>query len=240
MQKLRFGGYDGRGVARVEREDADLPLAGPSLLEERLELSTELAVLVARSSTGEVVAYEPVEMEMDPELNLVRAVVYPSSVPAGTATEAKRLAEGAVEALAGVGLFAVELFVTTDGRVLINEVAPRPHNSGHLTIEAAETSQFEQHLRAILGLPLGSVAMRGAAAMVNLIGTSPEGPTRYAGLAEVLAMPGVHLHLYGKGRCRPGRKMGHLTAVGVDQRECVDRAVAASKALRVYGEEEES
>ncbi|NBC29005.1 MAG: 5-(carboxyamino)imidazole ribonucleotide synthase [Spirochaetes bacterium] len=243
VQKLRFGGYDGRGVARVAAvagKPAELPLSGASILEEQLELSTELAVLVARSSTGETRSYAPVEMQMDRELNLVRVVVYPAAVPADTTQEARRIAQAAVEALDGVGLFAVELFVTSAGKVLINEIAPRPHNSGHLTIEAAETSQFEQHLRAVLGLPLGSVEMRGAAAMVNLIGTGPEGSTRYTGLPEVLALPGVHLHLYGKRNCRPGRKMGHLTAIGQDRQESVERALSASAGLRVHGKEEDS
>jgi 5-(carboxyamino)imidazole ribonucleotide synthase len=240
VQKLRFGGYDGRGVARIETEAAALPLTGPSILEEQLELSTEIAVLVARSSTGETRSYEPVEMEMDPELNLVRVVAYPAGIPADTAREARRIAEAAAEALHGVGLLAVELFVTRAGKVLINEIAPRPHNSGHLTIEAAQTSQFEQHLRAILGLPLGSAEMRTAAAMVNLIATGPEGPTRYTGLPKILAVPGIHVHLYGKHHCRPGRKMGHLTAIGQDRRECVERALSASAGLRVHGKEEDS
>ncbi|MFW5728653.1 MAG: 5-(carboxyamino)imidazole ribonucleotide synthase, partial [Spirochaetota bacterium] len=248
VQKLRFGGYDGRGVAVVaaplqhaDGRDPDttpgaaLPLKGPSLLEERIDLATELSVLVARSPSGALRSYPPFEMEMDRELHLVRAVVYPAGTSPGIAEEAQHVAEATVAELDGVGIFAVELFVDTAGRVLINEVAPRPHNSGHLTIEAAETDQFEQHLRAILDLPLGSTHMRGAAAMVNLIGHDPEGPTQYDGLQNALGMPGVHLHLYGKHLCRGGRKMGHVTATAPDAHSAVDAALRAAEVVHIHG-----
>lgn len=237
VQKLRFGGYDGRGVAVVGAgagaTPAVLPLDGPSYFEELVDIETELAVLVARTSEGEMITYPPVEM--DPELNLVRAVLYPAAIPAAVAREADRVARAAAEAIGAVGITAVELFVTTDGAVLVNELAPRPHNSGHLTIEAAETDQFEQHLRAVMGLPLGSTRMRGPAVMRNVIGSGTEGPTVHEGMEQVLAVSGAHLHLYGKHRSRPGRKMGHLTVC----REAIDEARAAAAeavaALQVTG-----
>lgn len=247
VQKLRFGGYDGRGVAMVpglEETDrtgagpsaADLPLAGPSLLEAPVDMEREISVLVARTPTGQCRSYPAVEMEMDPELHLVRAVLYPAEIPDATAYEARRVAEAAVADLNGAGIFAVELFIARDGQVIINEIAPRPHNSGHLTIEAAETDQYEQHLRGILGLPLGSTRMHSAAAMVNLIGTDQDGPTVYHGYAKALAMDGVHLHLYGKHHCKPGRKMGHITAVADTRETARERALRAAEVLTVQGD----
>ncbi|MFW6223596.1 MAG: 5-(carboxyamino)imidazole ribonucleotide synthase [Spirochaetota bacterium] len=236
VQKLRFGGYDGRGVAVVRAPGGSgLPLGGPSYMEELVEIETELSVLVARGADGAIATYPPVEMDMDPELNLVRSVFYPATVSSDVAAEADCVARAAAEAVDSVGITAVELFVRSGGRVLVNEIAPRPHNSGHLTIEAAETDQFEQHLRAVLGLPLGSTRMRGPAVMRNLIGTGPDGPVAYDGLEDVLAVDGVHLHLYGKRRSRAGRKMGHLTVCRPeldDARRAAARAVAA---LRVTG-----
>lgn len=246
VQKLRFGGYDGRGVAMVpgrgetdrpgsEPGAEDLPLAGPSLLEAPVDMDREIAVLVARTPDGQCRSYPAVEMEMDPELHLVRAVLYPAQIPGATAEKARQIAEVAVEDLGGAGIFAVELFIARDGEVIINEIAPRPHNSGHLTIEAAETDQYEQHLRGILGLPLGSSRMHSAAAMVNLIGTGEAGPTVYQGYEEALAMDGVHLHLYGKQTCRPGRKMGHITAIAETREEARERALRAAEVLSVEG-----
>ena len=239
VQKLRYGGYDGRGVAMIpaanKNDAAPLPLTGPSLLEEAVEVDREIAVLVARTPEGACRSYPPVEMEMDPELHLVRAVLYPAEISEATAAEARRIAEAATADLGGAGIFAVELFITREGGVIINEIAPRPHNSGHLTIEAAETDQFEQHLRGILGLPLGSTDMHGAAAMVNLIGTGVEGPTIYRGLGEVLAVDRVHLHLYGKRECRPGRKMGHITARADTRAAARTRALQAAEAFTVSG-----
>ena len=253
VQKLRFGGYDGRGVAVIPpagehgaagavgtgvtsgSAGSPLPLEGSSLLEERIDLAAELAVLVARSPSGALRSYPPFEMEMDRELHLVRAVVYPAATSPEVAEEAQRVAEATVAELEGVGIFAVELFVDAAGRVFINEVAPRPHNSGHLTLEAAETDQFEQHLRAILDLPLGSTQMRSAAAMVNLIGHDPEGPTQYDGLEEALAIPGAHLHFYGKHVCRAGRKMGHITATAEEPRGAVNAAMQVAETLRIHG-----
>ncbi|MFP4425597.1 MAG: 5-(carboxyamino)imidazole ribonucleotide synthase [Spirochaetaceae bacterium] len=235
VQKLRFGGYDGRGVAVVREAGDKLPLRGPSMLEEHAPIAAELAVLVARRRSGDTAVYEPFEMEMDQELNLLRSVFYPASPDTAVCRRAKEVAVAAAEALSIVGVSAVELFLTTDGDVLVNEVAPRPHNSAHLTMEAAETDQFEQHLRAIFDLPLGSAAMRGPAVMRNLVASGKSGPTRYVGLEQALAIPGVHPHLYGKRESRPGRKMGHITVFADTLDIARQRAGEAAAVLRVEG-----
>lgn len=236
VQKLRFGGYDGRGVAIIREAVEQLPLPGLSMLEEHVPIAAELAVLVARRPAGETTVYEPFEMEMDQELNLVRSVFYPASPESSVCRRAQEVAVAAAEALSVVGICAVELFITTDGDVLVNEVAPRPHNSGHITLEAAETDQFEQHLRAIFDLPLGTAAMRGPAVMRNLVGSGKPGPTRYVGLEAVLAIPGAHPHLYGKKESRPGRKMGHVTVSAESLQVARERASKAAETLRVEGQ----
>jgi 5-(carboxyamino)imidazole ribonucleotide synthase len=223
VQKARRGGYDGRGVVihHDGRSDGTLP-ASPlpwdsrCYVETAVAVRTELAVIVARSRSGETAIYDPVEMHFDPNLNLVDAVICPAAVSADKRDRAREIAGAAVSALPGAGVFAVELFVDDDGDVLVNEIAPRPHNSGHLTIEAAETSQYEQHIRAILDLPLGSTAFYRPAVMRNVLGGPVAGPTAYTGIANALQVPGVHLHLYGKRESRPGRKMGHITVTGDD------------------------
>lgn len=236
VQKLRRGGYDGRGVAILgPNADKSSLLPGPSLLEALVPVSTELAVLVARTPSGSTAVYPPFELDMDPRLNLVRSVAYPARVSARVAADAEAAARAAVEALGGTGLHAVELFVDTDEHVVVNEVAPRPHNSGHLTIEAAETDQFEQHLRAVLDLPLGSIGMRSPAVMRNVVGTGPEGPTEYHGLSKALAVEGCHLHLYGKRTCRAGRKMGHLTVCAEDSGHAAELAHRAWSLLEARG-----
>jgi 5-(carboxyamino)imidazole ribonucleotide synthase len=221
VQKARRGGYDGRGVVVHQEGGPDgtlpaspLPWDARCYIETAVAVKTELAVIVVRSRSGETAIYDPVEMHFDPNLNLVDAVIYPATVPPDTRERAREIAGAAVSALPGAGVFAVELFVASDGDVLVNEIAPRPHNSGHLTIEAAETSQYEQHIRAILDLPLGSTAFHRPAVMRNVLGGPVTGPTAYSGVAGALQVPGVHLHLYGKRESRPGRKMGHITVTG--------------------------
>ena len=239
VQKLRRGGYDGRGVVILREGHSDgtlpespLPWDERCYLEEHVAVKTELAVIVARSRSGEMAIYDPVEMHFDPDLNLVDAVVFPPAVTAKERSRARDIAGAAVEALPGAGVFAVELFIADGGDVLVNEIAPRPHNSGHLTIEAAETSQYEQHIRAILDWPLGGTAFHRSAVMRNILGGPVTGPTAYAGIAAALQFPGVHLHLYGKRESRPGRKMGHITATGENAWE---HAHAAWRRIGVNG-----
>ena len=214
VQKTREAGYDGKGVA-VIRSAADLEkklLEGASLIEELVEIEKELAVVVCRNENGEVAAYDAVEMEFNPDANLVEFLFAPANISNIIAAEAEELAIKVIEAFEICGLLAVELFLTKDNTLLINEVAPRPHNSGHHTIDAAETSQFEQHLRGIMNFPLGSTRLKSPAVMLNLLG-EPDfvGDVHYEGLEKCLATEGVHVHLYGKKQTRPFRKMGHVT-----------------------------
>ena len=218
VQKLGREGYDGRGV-QILRTESDLPLAfdAPGLLETLIDFEKEISVIVARSADGKLASYPAVEMVFHPEANLVEYLFSPAQISEKVARRADAIARQLVQQLNMVGLLAVEMFVTRGGDVLVNEIAPRPHNSGHQTLEANVTSQYEQHLRAILNLPLGDTSIIHASAMVNLLGAEGySGMAKYNGLESVLAMPGVHVHLYGKKLTRPFRKMGHVTIVDAD------------------------
>ncbi len=232
MQKARWGGYDGRGVRRLADAHAT-PMPVPSLLEACVPIDLELGVMVARGEDGAEAVWPPVEMTFD-STHMLDALVAPARIPRPLRLRAEDLAAEVVDALGGVGVFGVELFLTPNGELLVNEVAPRPHNSGHYTIEASVTDQLEQHVRAVAGLPLGSTALLTPAVTVNLAGVG-RGPACVTGLAEALALPGVAVHLYGKDEARPGRKMGHVTAVDADVEAALERAHAARDALRVEG-----
>lgn len=240
VQKLRTGGYDGRGVTVLERADSPR-LPGASIVEELVDVDVELAVLVARSAdpdTGvlrEMRSYRPVRMDFDAGLNICTRVVAPSGIDQELEDRAVGIAEAAVTALGVVGVCAVELFCTSDGEVLVNELAPRPHNSGHLGIEAHATSQFEQHLRAVCGLPLGSTELLRPAVMVNILGGPNPGPTAGRGYDELLSIPEAHLHWYDKNPCAPGRKMGHITCLGQTVQTALQRAADAEKLFSVDG-----
>jgi len=215
VNKLGKEGYDGRGV-QIIRSSTDLHKAfdAPGLLESLVDFQKEIAVIVARSDQGEIKSFPAVEMVFHPVHNLVEYLYSPADLTEEVASEAERIAREIIGKLDMVGILAVEMFVTHDGVVLVNEIAPRPHNSGHQTIEANVTSQYEQHLRSILGLPLGDTRITSPSAMVNLLGEpGHEGLARYQGFEEVLAIPGVHVHLYGKRYTKPFRKMGHVTIV---------------------------
>ncbi len=213
FQKSCKAGYDGKGVQQLTGQNA-IPKAfdTPSILEEAIECDKELSVIVARNTKGEMQAYPPVEMAFHPEQNLVEYLLSPAEITDEHANEAIRVAKDVAEKLEMVGLLAVELFLTKNGRILVNESAPRPHNSGHHTIEANDTSQYEQHLRAILGLPLGETRILSPAAMVNILGEPDHwGKPVYEGIEHVLATEGAHVHIYGKPETKPHRKMGHVT-----------------------------
>lgn len=215
VNKLGREGYDGRGV-QLLRSSADLDKAfdAPGLLEEWIDFEKEISVIVARNEHGEVKSFPAVEMVFHPEQNLVEYLFAPAELSKEILHEAEHIARKVVHALNMVGLLAVEMFVTKEGKVLVNEIAPRPHNSGHQTIEANVTSQYEQHLRAILSLPLGDTDMILPSAMVNLLGEPGHtGLAKYKGFEEVVEVPGVHVHLYGKRFTKPFRKMGHVTIV---------------------------
>jgi 5-(carboxyamino)imidazole ribonucleotide synthase len=239
VQKARRGGYDGRGV-QVMRTAADFEkhLPVPSLLERFVQSRLELAVMVARGLDGATVAYPPVEMCMRPEENILDILLAPARIDAATAEAARRLAVETVEALAGVGIFGVEMFLTDSGGLLVNEVAPRTHNSGHYTIEACVTDQFEQHLRAIAGLPLGATDLLRPAAMLNLLGEPGfAGRPVICGLRAALAIPGVSVHLYGKAETRAYRKMGHVTVLDADIEQARAKAERVRALIRIEGEE---
>ena len=231
--KLAEGGYDGFGVSLLRRpEDLDNLPEQPCIAESLVDIAEEIGVIVARHPDGSMATFPPVAMEFHPSANQVEFVVCPAPLPAEALAEAEELARRAASALGILGLLAVELFYTRDGQWLINEVAPRPHNSGHLTIEGCETSQFEQLLRCATGLPLGSTALRQPTVMANVVGSAGHhGPVAYEGLEHALAVPGTRLHLYGKSETRPFRKLGHWTAVGKSLDEARSRAAAARNAL---------
>lgn len=230
VQKSRTAGYDGRGVSILHSE-ADLKtklLIGGCLVEELVDFQKELAVIVARNEKGEVVSFPTVEMDFNAEANLVEMLICPAQIDPEIEKAAENLAKRVIEAYDICGLLAVELFLTRDNQLLINEVAPRPHNSGHHTIDSCYTSQFEQHLRGILNLSLGSTKMKSPSVMVNLLGEPGySGEVFYQGLNECLAIEGVNIHLYGKATTKPFRKMGHVTVLG----ETV--AIAKEKAQKV-------
>ena len=216
-KSTRFG-YDGHGV-KIVRSAQDLQAfpEGACIAEVCADIDKELAVIVARSPKGEVATYPVVEMEFHPEANQVEYVLCPARISEEIAQKARAIALQVAEAFQVVGLLAVELFLTAEGEVLVNEVAPRPHNSGHYSIEAAYTNQFEQHLRAILDLPLGNTDSKVAGVMVNLVGAEGyQGDVVYENIEQILAMEGVTPHIYGKRETRPFRKMGHVTIVNKD------------------------
>jgi 5-(carboxyamino)imidazole ribonucleotide synthase len=235
VHKLGRGGYDGQGV-QILRSQNDLSKAfeAPGVLEKLVDFEKEIAVIVSRNERGEVMAFPSVEMVFHPEANLVEYLLSPARISSATNTFARDLAVKVINKLQMVGLLAVEMFVTKDGRVLVNEIAPRPHNSGHHTIEANATSQYEQHLRAILGLPPGNTDPLLPAAMVNLLGEEGyTGIANYSGLEEVLAVAGTHVHLYGKKTTKPFRKMGHVTIVDPDIDSLKKKIDFVKKTLKV-------
>lgn len=227
--KSRTGGYDGRGVMPIASSaDAVNGFSGPCVLEKRADIAMEIGVLVARSAKGAHAIYDPVEMVFDPKLNLVDHLRAPARITAQQAKDVKQLALKVADAFAAPGLYAVELFLTKAGELLVNETAPRAHNSGHHTIEACASSQFDQLLRLYMGWPLGDPALGGKAAMINLVGQGGTGPVEVKGLDDVLHVPGTFLHLYGKKETRTGRKMGHVTVVAATDQE-IDQAIAVTK-----------
>lgn len=235
VQKVRKGGYDGRGVA-VIRTEADMGklLPGPSVVEDLVPIAKELAVIAARNPSGQVVSFPAVEMVFNPEANLVEWLLCPAQIDPVIEQKAEEIARATIEAFQISGLLAVELFLTPEGEVLVNEVAPRPHNSGHQTIEGCYTSQFEQHLRGILDLPLGSARIKAPSVMVNLLGEPGyEGPVQYAGFEKCIAIEGVFPHIYGKAVTKPYRKMGHVTIVDPDMRRAQEKARVVQQTLKV-------
>ncbi len=234
VQKLRTGGYDGRGV-QVIRDNSDLKdaFSEPSLAEDLIDFEKELSVIVARNERGETAVFPTVECEFN-DVNLVEYLFSPADVSEETEKKAEKLAIDVINAFEMVGILAVEMFLTKDGNILVNEVAPRPHNSGHHTIECNVTSQFEQHLRAILNWPLGSTEIEKQGVMLNVLGAPDHvGSTVYEGLIEIIKIPGVYPHLYGKTTTKPNRKMGHITIASKSMEDAKKKADQVKQLLRV-------
>ncbi|GHC49132.1 N5-carboxyaminoimidazole ribonucleotide synthase [Ulvibacter litoralis] len=232
------GGYDGKGVSIIRDAEDIIPLPDVECIAEKLiPFKNELAVIVARNPKGEVKTYPVVEMEFHPEANQVEYVICPARIDAAVAEKARDIATNVSQTFKHVGLLAVELFQTEDDDIIVNEVAPRPHNSGHQTIEASYTNQFEQHIRAILNLPLGKTDSKAGGIMVNLVGAEGHtGPVLYKNIEEIMAMEGVTPHIYGKKETRPFRKMGHVTIVNEDLSEARKIAEKVKKTIQVISE----
>jgi len=235
VQKARKDGYDGRGVQVVRSEqDLELLLDTPCIIEPMVDIAKEIAVIVARNDKDDVKTFPAVEMEFNPTANLVEYLFCPSYLDDIQEAVAQKLAKDIIRSFDICGLLAVEMFLTNSGKLLINEVAPRPHNSGHHTIDSSATSQFEQHLRAILNMPLGSTKTLSPSVMVNLLGEENEqGPVKYCNIDKVMELSGVHLMLYGKKTTRPYRKMGHATVVARDLDTARDKAEQIKSLLKI-------
>lgn len=235
MQKMRTGGYDGKGVQAIRTsEDFEKAFTVPSVLEKMIPFEKEISVIVARNESGEMIVYPAVECEFSDEANLVEFLFAPANISSKIEDEAAELAKSVIQKLDMVGILAVELFLTKDGQLLVNEIAPRPHNSGHHTIECNVTSQFEQHMRSVLNLPLGSTDILQAGAMINLLGEKDfQGPVYYEGLEKYLGFPGVHPHIYGKAETKPYRKMGHVTIAGKSLEDVKQLALEVKMGIKV-------
>ncbi|RYD74761.1 MAG: 5-(carboxyamino)imidazole ribonucleotide synthase, partial [Sphingobacteriales bacterium] len=233
--KLRKDGYDGKGVMKINSAaDLDEAFDAPCIIEKLVDFEKEVAVIVARNANGDMKTFPMVEMEFNPEANLVEFLISPSTFAESLQQKAENIAKNIASAMNITGILAVEMFVCRDGELLVNEVAPRPHNSGHQTIEGNYVSQFEQHLRAIYNLPLGDTSSITNAIMINLLGEKgAEGVARYENLEKILAIDGVFVHLYGKKYTKPFRKMGHVTVVDIDREKAIEKARYVQNTLRV-------
>ncbi|WP_347068171.1 5-(carboxyamino)imidazole ribonucleotide synthase [Flavobacterium sp. WV_118_3] len=228
-------GYDGNGV-KIIRTASDLTTLPDTecIAEQMIPFKNELAVIVSRTPSGSIKTYPVVEMEFHPEANQVEYVICPARIDETVAQKARAIALQVSEKFNHVGLLAVEMFQTEDDTILVNEVAPRPHNSGHYSIEASYTSQFEQHIRAILDLPLGNTDSKVAGIMVNLVGEEGySGPVIYQNIEKILAIDGVTPHIYGKRETRPFRKMGHVTIVNENINEARKTAEIVKNTIKV-------
>lgn len=238
VQKLGRDGYDGRGVQKITSEaDLEKAFTAPSLIEDMIDFEKELSVIVSRNEKGETRVYPVVELVFHPEKNLVEYLFSPANISEEITFKAKNVALDVIDKFGMVGILAVEMFLTKKGEILVNEVAPRPHNSGHQTIEGNITSQYEQHLRSVLNLPLGDTSILKPSAMVNLLGEEGySGNAVYKNMEDVLEMKGVHIHLYGKKDTKPFRKMGHVTITGDNIQELKEKTSYVQNTLKVISQ----
>jgi 5-(carboxyamino)imidazole ribonucleotide synthase len=236
VQKTRTDGYDGKGVTIIRnKEDLEKKLLkGACLIEDLVPIKAEIAVIAARNERDEITIFPTVEMEFHPEANLVEFLICPARVAPIIAAQAEALAEKVIRAFDLCGLLAVELFLTHDNQLIINEVAPRPHNSGHHTIDSAYISQYQQHLLAICNLSMGDTKQKQPAVMLNLLGEpNHKGVVKYEGVEECLALGGVNVHLYGKNLTSPFRKMGHVTVVAETLTDALKKAHLVKEKIKV-------
>ncbi|SHK20356.1 5-(carboxyamino)imidazole ribonucleotide synthase [Paramaledivibacter caminithermalis] len=239
VQKACRGGYDGRGVYIIKnKDDIENRLKTESFLEEYIDFEKELAIMVARNRHGEIRCYPLVEMVFDKEENICDMIIAPARVDENIYKEASEIAAKCVRALNGIGVFGVEMFLTKDKKILVNEIAPRVHNSGHYTIEGCVTSQFEQHIRCIAGLPLGSTELIVPTVVMNILGEKNHyGTADYIGVNEALEIPGVSVHIYGKKEIKPYRKMGHVTIVDKQIEKAIEKAYRVKNVLKAISKE---
>ncbi|MGB9615295.1 MAG: 5-(carboxyamino)imidazole ribonucleotide synthase, partial [Fervidobacterium sp.] len=239
VQKTRRGGYDGRGVFVVKNvSDLKNIMKTESYIEEFVHVEKELSVLVARNKSKEVKIYDVVEMVFDKNSNILDYLISPARISENISSKAKQLAVEVVSKFDGVGVFAIEMFLLEDGDILINEIAPRVHNSGHHTIESCFTNQFQQHIRAICNLPLGSTHQHSPAVMINLLGEDGyKGRPIIENFDEIFKIEGAHLHFYGKSQTFPKRKMGHVTIVDKDLEHAIEKARYLKEKIRILGSE---
>lgn len=235
FQKLRKGGYDGKGVVKLKDPNRlDNAFNAPSVLEKLVDIEKEISVIVARNEQGEINTYPVVELEYNPEANLVDFLISPAQISSEHDRAARDIATLVADKLKITGLLAVEMFIDKTGKILVNEIAPRTHNSGHHSIEGNITSQFEQHLRSVVNFPLGSTKITSPAVMLNLLGEPGYiGEVFYDGIDQVLKMENVFIHLYGKKETKPYRKMGHVTVLGQTIDEAKSKAVTIKEVLKV-------
>lgn len=235
IQKLRKDGYDGKGVKKIaSNSDLEQAFEQPSLVENLVDFEKEIAVIVARNPNGDIKTFPMVEMDFNPQANLVEFLISPSTYSFEIQQKAESIAIHIANSLKIVGVLAVEMFLTKDHQILVNELAPRPHNSGHQTIEGNFTSQFGQHIKAIFNLPLGNTNVIANAIMINLLGEKGyEGIAEYEGLEKVLKEEGVYIHLYGKKYTKPFRKMGHVTIIDEDRQKAIEKAKFVKDNIKV-------
>jgi len=238
VHKLATGGYDGKGVQIIKKQE-DIPLGfdAPAVLEKMIPIEKEIAIIVAVAENGKTAIYPPVEMFFDPILNLLDLQLCPASIPEKTLWKAEAIALTVARKLDSPGIFAIEMFVDKEGTVWVNETAPRVHNSGHHTIEAHYSSQFDMLWRIIMNYPLGNTTMIMSSMMVNLLGAEGyAGKTHYEGLEDILSIPDVFVHLYGKTDTKPGRKMGHVTIISNEKQELIHQANRIKSILKIKGD----
>ena len=237
VQKAKLEGYDGQGVQMLKSaEDMSKAIQAESFIEELVDIDKELAIIVARNMEGEIKCYPVVEMLFDDRTNICDIVMAPAGISLEVEQEALDISIKSIEVLDGVGIFGVELFLTKDGKILVNEIAPRPHNSGHYTVEGCATSQFEQIIRAVTNLPLGSTKLISPSVMVNLLGEEGyAGEPFIDGIHEALEIPELSFHFYGKTFTKPFRKMGHITVLDDDIEKALEKAMKAKNILKIKG-----